>query len=235
MGILEKYKNVAYIIGIEYKGKYIDQLSLNPSRFGMEIVIPPKLKGNDLKIDYTQLGIQLQYYISQNIDIICIPFNFEEKYGEGHANMLIYRPKLKIVEHFEPHGSYYGGEEISSSVSEYIQRAMINLWENQLKPWIGQVKYISTDIVCPISYGLQSISKDFGCLMWSLFVADFALSNPNITLSKLIPMILDISKKEKKYVRNIITGYMVKIEQLLSKILNREMKHGILIKNSTII
>jgi hypothetical protein len=221
MAVLEKHKNVAFIIDIKYKGKY--DTSMAPSRFGFEIAIPRNLKSDDLKIDYKQLGIQLQYYSDH--DIICVPFNFLERFGAGHANMLIYRPKLGIVEHFEPHGfNYVDG---SDPIDKYIKRCMINLWEKQLTPWVGSVKYISTDMICPSYMGLQNISGDMGCLMWSLFAADVALSNPDIRLSTLIPTILDISKNDKKYVRNIITGYMVRIEQMLSTILNQEVNHDV--------
>jgi hypothetical protein len=219
MAVLEKHKNVAFIIDIKYTGKA--DTSMAPSRFGIDIALPRNIEGKNIQIDYKQLGIQLQYY--SNHDIICVPFNFLERFGAGHANMLIYRPKLGIVEHFEPHGfNYVDGTD---PIDKFIKRGMINLWEKQLTPWIGSVKYISTDMICPSYMGLQNISGDMGCLMWSLFAADFALANPDIRLSTLIPTILDISKNEKKYVRNIITGYMVRIQQMLSNILNQEVTH----------
>lgn len=219
LSVLEKYKNPALIVDIAYKGTHTSLLPLNEMRSGFTVVIPPKYKGNDFKIDYKTLGTQLQHY--KNLDVICIPFNFVSKQFGPHANMLIYRPKLHIVEQFEPNGSYFG----DNGITEYIQRCMINLFENQLTKYIGNIKYIGISTVCPTYTGLQRLSNDSGCAIWSVLIADFALSNPNMLLSTMIPKILDIAKNNSKYVRNIINGYILMTEKMMSELLQYDIKY----------
>jgi hypothetical protein len=218
LSVLEKYKNPALIVDIEYKGPYQHELPRNPLRAGFTVVIPPRFKGNDFKIDYKTLGKQLQYY--KDLDVICIPFNFISKIY-FHGNMLIYKPKLGIVEHFEPNGGFF----MLGGISEYIQRCMRNLFVNQLTPWIGPVQYVGTGMVCPKYNGLQRLSKDEGCAIWSVIIADFALSNPTMALSNMIPKILDIAKHDAKYVRNIIHGYIIVAEKMISKLLQKEITY----------
>lgn len=219
VAMLEKYGNPALITGVEYKGTALrDRVLWSEMPIGITIGVPPKYKGDDLKIDYKALGIQLQSY--KDIDVICIPFNFVSKIYESHANMLVYRPKLRSVEHFEPNGSIFGYD----GIIDYIKRGLTNLFEKQLTPWIGPVTYIGTNTVCPKYTGLQRLSGDGGCMLWSMFAADFALANPTLMLSEMVPKILEISKEDRTYVRNIFNGYVFKTEQIVSELLGKEVK-----------
>ena len=223
LSMLSKYKNPAVIIDIKQKqSKYT-----YPTRTGIHVFISYKQTDYDFKLDVEYLGKQLKYYKNIGVDVICIPFNFNYFGMDGlpvaHANMLIYRPKMKVVDHFEPHGARYTSEE--DNISYIIQDSLENLWENQLTPFIGKVSFVSSKIVCPRIRGLQGLANDEACALWSCFIAEFALLNPTMSTPTIMSEIFSIIKDDKTYAKNIIYGYITKAEQFSSKLLKKKVTY----------
>jgi hypothetical protein len=211
--ILQKYNNPAIILHINQLPAVID----SDTHIGIRVEISYDDTNYDLKLDVAYLGQQLKYYKDSGVEIICIPFSFQgtDEYGDDfcHANMLIYRPKLGLVEHFEPHGSWFRGGP--NNIAHVIRNSLENLWENQLKSWIGQVFFLYSLMVCPDINGLQKLSGEGVCALWSCFIAEFVLMNPKVTTRDLMANILDIIKNDKSYAKNIIYGYITNAERAL--------------------
>jgi len=214
--VIDKYDH-PFIYDIKYNGKYAKDVVMDTN--GLSIGLYPGVMDDNedgFPIDYKSLGVQLQAF--QNKDIIVIPVYFtilypgenDKQNEEQHLNMLIYRPKIHVVENFEPHGSmFYSKHEYLNEFNAYIETSMIYLWENQLTKYIGNTKYIPRDIVCPMREGLQVLSGGEYCALISIFVAEMCLQNPTVLTSEIISKVYDISKKDPAYIKNILNGYIV--------------------------
>jgi hypothetical protein len=226
LGMLSKYKNPAVIIDVKQKDP---RFKPSPYRLGICIEVSYKDRIVDFKIDVEYLGKQLKYYKNMDVDVICIPFSFFfiDSLGEpvGHANMLIYRPKIKTIEHFEPHGKtfWYNYDNMSDIISNGLEK----LWEKQLTKWIGKVEYIPSGFVCPTYDGLgpQAISEGGLCTIWSCFIAEFVLMNPTLTTPYIMMDVMGIINKDKTYAKNLIYGYIEKAEQFASAQLKRPITY----------
>jgi hypothetical protein len=129
---------------------------------------------------------------------------------EQHSNLLIYRPKQGIVEHFEAHGPvYYSKLEYFEEFNRYIDEGMKKLWEDQLTPYIGKVKYVPRNIVCPLRQGIQVLSGGEYCALITIFMAEMCLKNPTVSSTEIINKVFAISKKEPAYIKRILNGYIV--------------------------
>ena len=53
--------------------------------------------------------------------------------------------------------------------------------------------------------------------MWSLFVMEMVLNNPDKSTLQIIEKVMDITKKDPQYLSNIIRGYVVGVEKLLDE------------------
>jgi hypothetical protein len=168
------------------------------------------------------------------IIIIPVSLKFEKN---SHANVLIYRKNLIQIEHFEPHGKYFSGEEFDTN------DMMINSWMSKFVSVLNEklrlnknpeVKFIESSEVCPYIDGLQNLEswsklpiianvepKGY-CAAWSMFFTELCLKNPNIPSSTLMDYIFntleDMAYSEKKdYLRRVIRGYSVFINEKISK------------------
>jgi hypothetical protein len=226
LGMLSKYKNPAVIIDVKQKDP---RFKPSPYRIGIFIEVSYKDPVVDFKIDVAYLGKQLKYYKNLDVDVICIPFSFFfiDSSGEpvGHANMLIYRPKLNTLEHFEPHGKTFWYNY--DNMSDIIRNGLEKLWQKQLTKWIGKVEYIPSGFVCPTYDGLgpQAISEGGLCTIWSCFIAEFVLMNPTLTTPYIMMNVMGIINNDKTYAKNIIYGYIEKAEQFASAQLKRPITY----------
>lgn len=212
ISILNKYDH-PFIYGIKYDGIFSDQVIRDSN--GISLALYPGVTEDyeSFPIGYPYLGEQLKKI--QDNDIICIPVYFSIIEDEGivteeHMNILIYRPKHGIVDHFEPHGSsFYSKYEYYDEFNAYINKGMKILWEQQLTKYIGKVKYISRDIVCPIKEGMQVISGGEYCALITIFITEMCLQNPKVSTTEIINKVYAISKQDSDYIKRILDGYIV--------------------------
>jgi hypothetical protein len=220
--LIKKYKGECLVINQESKSKQ------KKHDLGVGITISKAKIENNIK----QLGETLKECLNRKKELIIIPLTLP-----GHANLIIFRPLLKIVERYEPHGVGFGGDA-NSTVERTANRLLKNLFENDLTEYIGQVKYIPPFEICPIikqdikrkgtrkigdkQYGLQSIEaslkglKQEGggfCMMWSLFLAEMIFTNPNIPTIEILDEVFRITDDEPLYLKKVIRGYVVLVEK----------------------
>ena len=170
--------------------------------------------------------------------------------GLQHANLIIFRTNTFTVEAFEPHGQKMGGK------TDQIVKKIKNRY-NELVKYINaelskrnQRKYTlyNVDENCPELHGIQTMEgvsmikheKSEGggyCMLWSLFIAEMALINKNLTLREIVNSVIkyktsdDIytflhkvargmtiytSEKIKKYYKNIF-NYNMTIKEIITK------------------
>jgi hypothetical protein len=154
----------------------------------------------------------------------------------SHANILVYRKKFNQIEHFEPHGNYYMGDEkraakIKQPLMDFISKVNDILKANGK----GKISYIPTEQVCPTEDGLQALEcasellptneteSEGYCVSWNMFFTELCLANPNIESSKLLDIISDYFKDKSNiedYLRKVIRGYTFFIDEKVSKYLS---------------
>lgn len=142
----------------------------------------------------------------------------------AHENVLVIRPLLRTVELFEPNGILQ---------PEKVNKIIKNLVENQMKSQIGPYKYISPQNMC--YHGFQDLESrypgfDFEgkgfCLVWSLFLMELVLMNPEYTTKKIIEEGLKITKSDPKYLKEVIRGYVKDVEKTMDEIFKYGFKFG---------
>ena len=224
--VIDKY-NHPFIDDILYSGIFENEVVMGTN--GISLIYYPGVSEDydSFPIDVQYLGEQLKKI--QDKDLVCIPVYItiiEEESGkvivtERHLNLLIYRPKLGVVDHFEPHGSsYYSKYNYYDEANKYINDGMEKLWENQLTPYIGKVKYISRDIVCPSRVGIQVLSEGRLCALITIFIADLCLKNPKVTTPEIIQKVFEISNSDSDYIKRIMNGYIVTAYRDMKKYVN---------------
>lgn len=211
--VVDKYDH-PFIYDIPYHGIFENDIVQDTN--GISLALYPGVHEDypeSFPIDHDNLGKQLTKL--QDNDIICIPVYFtiiEDDKGvtEQHMNLLIYRPKEHMVDHFEPHGSsYYSKYEYYNEFNAYIDKGMKMLWENQLTKYIGKVRYMARDITCPVRVGIQVLSGGEYCALITIFMAEMCLKNPKVSTTEIINKVMEISKKDPAYIKRILNGYIV--------------------------
>ena len=177
--------------------------------------------------------------------LVIIPFGFamfdnnNELVG-GHSNLLIYRPETRGLEHFEPHGSTYGGplaKIVNAKIKKYLTMIVSGI-NNTIKDITKHIKLIPSYDVCPTKKfrGLQdwegnselelnpTIEPDGYCAAWSMFFAELCLKNPTIPTKDVYTKIMEqanskssTQSKLSDYFRKIIRGYTVFINNKIVK------------------
>jgi hypothetical protein len=206
------------------------------SLLGVRLKINKKLSFAELS-DYKEhlgsISTQLSKCIKKNLNSIVIPLYLEFS-TTNHANLLIYRKKDNIIEHFEPHGSVFMGDiiedkrSIVTQLKSFIDMLNSNLIKKKKKP----VTLISSDVVCPYIYGLQGLeasSKQVKyplqgkgyCAAWSMFFTELVLKNPTVPTNELLNIIINKFdkniEKQRNYLRQIIVGYVNLIHNKIEK------------------
>lgn len=216
--VIDKY-NHPFIDDILYSGFLESEVVMGTN--GLSLVYYPEVSKDydSFPIDFQYLGEQLKNL--QDKDLVCIPVYITivdkvDKSGkpmvtERHLNLLIYRPKMGgVVDHFEPHGSsYYSKYDYYDEANKYINDGMKKLWETQLTPYIGKVKYVSRDVVCSTRVGIQVLSEGRLCALITIFIADLCLKNPKVNTPEIVKKVLELSNSESDYIKRIMNGYIV--------------------------
>jgi len=149
--------------------------------------------------------------------------------------MIIYRPFNRTVERFELHGEAFANSRI---FDKSINSQLAELFEEKLNAYTdGEVRFVPPNEICPMKKGFQSLEGQIRkldmegggfCIMWSLFVLEMVLNNPDKSTLHIIEKVMDITNKDPQYLRNIIRGYVVGVEKLLDETLKFLKKEGFL-------
>jgi len=226
--LLNKYKSKCLLLGRDvygiiylgitiYINNDIDNYTLNASEKKM----------------FNKIIIELTKCIERGVETILIPLRIDRDSADAcHSNILIYRKNENVIEHFEPHGKIFMYESYSDKISSKLKTfvSMLNT-ELKMKGMPNKVKFITASRVCPRINGLQSLETEVKdtilddkesesggyCMAWSLFFAELALQNPTISSNKLLTSVLKMSKFNSTYIRNIIRGYVLNINEKLDK------------------
>jgi hypothetical protein len=223
--LFNKYKNNCLV-------KYMGVISNNS--LGVELQIKQRIVQSD-KIRYkkhlTEVSKQISECIRRKPDSIVIPLYLKTSKG-GHANILIYRKKNNVIEHFEPHGAQYSRTDIKTNnlinlkLDEFIDTLNATLKKDNILP----VTIIRSNDVCPFIDGFQNLEgrstmpklKLEGggyCAAWSMFFTELALKNPTISSNQLLNIIYNKLEKDTQsnYLRRVIIGYVNLIYDKIEK------------------
>jgi hypothetical protein len=227
----------------KYGGKCVVNNIMKASGVDMGIDVNNNSNKSDIRFEvhYKRLGEKLQDCIKRGVKLICIPLSL--KFGNsrtGHANMLVYRPFKRIVERFEPHGSAFGN---SMADNTSFNKQLKQLWETDLKPYIGDVRFREPDEICPNPRGFQSlegqlrgIASEGGgfCSMWAFFLAEMTFINPDKSTKEIIDEVFEITAKEPAYLKSVIRGYVIEVEKGLDELIKTMGKSGFSFKGKGI-
>ena len=190
-------------------------------------------------------------------EVIIIPVTFSYQSGNNiynHANILIYRKSLKVLEHYEPHGKKFNlpASNFHSDIVN-IMKIIVNKMNTlnkdyNYKYFKGKIKYIPSNNICIYNQGLQLIENELFvsqniqeietggfCALWSIFFAEMTLMNPYLTSREILDNIFiffDNEDRITKYqiVKNIIRGYLDiiynKINPIVQDILGVEINEN---------
>ena len=217
--LIKKYKSKC----VTKKTKLLDK---QDTLLGMSINIKMKLtkeEGAEMREQFVNLAKTLTKCIKKGEETIIIPLNYYKGLLRvGHSNVLIYRRRTNVIEHFEPHGGLF---KQSEKEQENIERKIdffIRIFNAELKKDnMHDVTYVAATNVCPYLWGLQTLEhssvlkKDKGepggyCSIWSMFFAELCLKNPDKSSEEILENIynyLTTKENAKNYLKKVIRGY----------------------------
>lgn len=209
--LIEKYGSTCFVRGQHVKGLY--------TYIGLRLGNMYATDQAEAKKDiYKQIKIILnciKRIQSTTKEIIIIPLSIVHD-GKAHANMLIYRKSLDVIEHFEPHGAIFMGDE-NLPITDYIRYKVPAILEtivdkmntinkeNNHAYYQNNLTYLPPHEVCPANTkGLQELEsgivlsneireREGGgfCAIWSIFWAEMVLLNPHVSTDNLRNYIMD--------------------------------------------
>lgn len=223
----------------KYKSKcVVEHKSLKPGDRPLGITINLKMKYTQdeekiMKEEFTHFSKKIAECVEKGEKIIIIPLGYYRGKG-GHANILIYRRDSNIIEHFEPHGGdYIGNEKLQNSVKK-IMLFFTNILNLEFKKKsIPSANYIEASQVCPYIKGLQILEAESKlkknkiegggyCAAWSMFFAEACLKNPNMSSAEVLENIynyLTTKPSAEDYLRKVIRGYTGYLVETVNKYL----------------
>ena len=227
--LLEKYPHECGVYVIKKYGENVDSIFFNA---GVNLEYKSKMKKKEVKaFDYYkyQIGKRIYNCLRAGAKLVAIPFS-----SENHANMIIYRKVDNTFEHFEPHGSAFGGENPEQ------HNAAIDHFKSWIKDWeaAGFIpkgsQFISADKVCPLERGFQAkegrekyeenITGRGLCQMWSLFYLEMCLKYPDVPAKELVTKaFLAMYKMGKLAFRTHIAKYTHELNMALRKYINKDV------------
>ena len=228
-------ENIFYLhLMNKYKSKCVPKGTQRP--IGLDIKLKVKYtKAEEIELNeqFNEIGKIIADCLKRGEEMILIPLSYTRGMG-GHFNLLVYKVNNNEVEHFEPHGGEYSGnerlQESSKKVMEYFVKILnIYLKRNGLQT----AKYVEASQVCPYIRGLQDlegssklkrvkIEPSGYCAAWGLFFAELNLKNPDLTSIEILDNIYNyLTTKESgpNYLRSVIRGYAGYIYQNVDRYL----------------
>ena len=220
--LIKKYKSKCVSKKTRLFGDFDDLLGISIS---MKIRLT---KEEDAKMNenFINLATTLTRCIKKGEETILIPLNYCCRKSTGHTNVLIYRRRTNVIEHFEPHGSVIRlGEKNEEKIQENLEKRIRNfivIFNTELKKNnIHEVSYVEAISVCPYLHGLQILESNSllkksknepggYCAVWSMFFADLCLKNPDKSSKEILENIynyLTTKESAENYLRRVIRGY----------------------------
>ena len=105
----------------------------------------------------------------------------------------------------------------------------MKLSKNKLNEYTnGPVRYIPPSGICAYTRGFQVLEGSLKglkmegggfCVMWSLFTMEMILNNPTKTTPEIIDKVMEITKEEPQYLKNVIRGYVVGLENVIDTLI----------------
>jgi hypothetical protein len=248
-------ETIAYLYLLnKYKSKCIAKVSrsknINYRDRPIGITIPLKINyskddENNLKEEFGSLSKILADCVKRGEKTIIIPLGYTRNMG-GHANMLILRMNRRELEHYEPHGSEYVGNEKLQLSSKRVLSFFVNILNREFKKDnLQEVKYVDASQVCPYISGFQELEGQSKlpkkgkleprgyCAAWSIFFAELCLKNPDMSSSELLDNVYNyLTTKESgpDYLKSVIRGYAGFITQQVNVYLSVFFKRKITVK-----
>ena len=216
--LIKKYKSKCVI--------YAENKSYGHKRpIGITVGLKMKFtkdESNQMKEHFTQLSKILTECIKKGEKTIIIPLTYEIGKAGGHSNVLIYRKNTNELEHFEPHGGEYIGNEKIQNAAKKIMLLFTNILNLGLKREnLPEVKYIEASQVCPYIRGLQTLETNSKlkknkeepmgyCAAWSMFFTELCFKNPELSSNQVLDNIynyLTTKPYAEDYLKKVIRGY----------------------------
>lgn len=235
----------------KYKSKCFAKSINNSDGFASDrifgITIPLKINYSkedeiQLKNQFEQMSTILANCVKRGENTIIIPLGYIRGKG-GHANMLILRINRREIEHFEPHGGEFVGNEKLQNSSKRILTFFVKILNKEFKKDnLPEVTYVDASQVCPYIQGLQDLEgasklpkrtklEPGGyCAAWSIFFAELCLKNPDISSSELLDNVynyLTTKSSGPDYLKSVIRGYAGYITQQINTYLSIFFKPNI--------
>ena len=231
MYLFSKYGNSCPIYIDEIYNIYI-YIHLDPKDYqGMRGFLFKKYENMILKDTIT--GIKK--CLDSGKSLVVCPISLQLSGSRGHANLLIFRKDSRSIEVFEPHGQAFGdSKEVPGIVAAYT--AIADKFNRGLKEGEKYTLYLP-DVVCPEKYGFQSLEslswiqkEDFEgggyCAVWSMFMTEMLLMNPNMTTTEIISQTLNAARKDDgkfsihgvgKYMQSLVRGYTTYVTRQIER------------------
>ena len=180
--------------------------------------------------NYREFSLHLIKCITRGEQVIIIPVCLT--FGDSaHANVLIYRRKDNVLEHFEPHGSKFDGDngDEDRAFIKNEMMAFVNEFNSHLKQAnFPEVRMVEPHVVCPYAQGLQSLEGsvkntkyEIGgyCLAWSMFFSELALANPFLSSNEILEIVIKNPEglHKGRYLKNVIEGYADHVSDKIDK------------------
>ena len=147
---------------------------------------------------------------SNHKEIICIPLNLYVDSSSGHANLLIFRPKLWTLEWYEPHGD----QLYCSRGQPLIKKILLfcHILRTQLQNDFNEyIDFYPPEQTCPMKRGPQRYDEITGrCALWAILTTQLAITNPNVSAQTFMKKFQQNEKKEDLFNRhtNIGNGFI---------------------------
>ena len=218
---------IEHMFYLHLMNKYKSKCIPKGTKRSIGLQIPLKVKytkeeEKELHEQFDEIGKIIADCVKRGENMIVIPLTYIRGMG-AHYNMLVYKVENNEVEHFEPHGGEYRGNEKLQESSKKVMAYFVNILNIYLKRnGLHTAKYAEASEVCPYIRGLQDIEgisklKKVGklepagyCAAWGLFFAELNLKNPDLTSTEILDNIYNyLTTKESgpNYLRSVIRGY----------------------------
>jgi hypothetical protein len=235
---LTLFENVFYLyLFNKYKMGCIPT-DINRYGIGCQILITDDLNFHNKTLSQNRnLVSKLHDCIKKENKIIIVPIILEiilfSGQPTGHANLLVYRQNTNEIEHFEPHGRRFFGEDyriVNDKLTKFLEEAILQLNEIFKREGRTPIVLIKAHNVCP-RMGLQVLEeksafpknpKEPGgyCSVWSMFFAELCLKNPEIPSRLIYEAIMkkgELYRNQPNYFKSVIRGYTCFINKKIYK------------------
>ena len=134
-------------------------------------------------------------------------FNFSQTYKEmmfeiGHRNIVIYNVETEEYFKIEPHGAY-----VADGESWFENEKFDEEFENKMTEINPKISAFKLTNSCP-NFGPQSKEGGSTCILWSLFILEHILKNPEMPLKELYQnMDNEYNKMNSNELKTIISKY----------------------------